>query len=88
MRSNHGLPSFKGDESAYADFTITDALACGKLAEWLSGTNNTLSKSTGASAKPGRFHIEVKATTGDDDEPFEMSGNQFRLVSVGLLFHQ
>jgi hypothetical protein len=88
MRSHHGLAPFKGDESDYADFTIVDPITCGKLAECLAGTNTTLSQPTSASAKPDRYHIEVKATTGDHDEPFEMSSNQFRLVSVAMQFHR
>jgi hypothetical protein len=74
-----------GDESAHADFTIDDANTASKVAKWLATGSSTSSQSTGGSIMPTRYHIEVKATSGKCEEPFSMSSNQNRLVSLTVL---
>lgn len=74
------IPSFTGDDSEYADFTIDNPAVIKKIADWLvtlGCQEADLSRSPDVT-----YHIEVK--TGAKDEPFSMSLNQVRLVSGDL----
>lgn len=73
MESDH--PPFVEKEKNYADFTYVDQ-SC-RLKAYLQEagleSNEEWSNST-------TYHLEVKSTTGDGNEPFHVSQNQLMMV--------
>ncbi|KAL9093859.1 MAG: hypothetical protein Q9165_003782 [Trypethelium subeluteriae] len=77
-RSLYGLPTFSERERDYSEFTVSDSSVTQAITNWL-----TLSGFTEANAWDGRemtYHLEVKTTTGECNDPFMMSNNQLDLA--------
>jgi hypothetical protein len=78
-RSKQGFPRFVEKEKDYADFTYKDTQKCfAKLIKWgaLKAANRCFNMDQIIT-----YHLEVKSTDNDCDEPYFMSNNQIEMVS-------
>lgn len=80
--------TFDGDDSQFADFTITDS--SGRLTDWL--VERGCKQAEAWVGKKGNnaitYSIEVKSTYGPRNEPFHMSQNQIDMVSCDVCGRQ
>lgn len=71
LRSEAGYPFFTEDEKDFADFTYLDS--SGHMKEVLQAANLDL---RGQWSSSTTYHLEIKTTSENCDDPFFMSQNQ------------
>lgn len=75
------MTTFEGDD---VDFTINGSDSVVKFTDWLIEGGHEEAAEWRDQAIT--YHVEVKTTTGEWDDPFTMSNNQVNLVSVSFLW--
>lgn len=78
MRDRAGLSQFLGSEGNFTDFTYKDP--DGRLTKLFLDQGFTQAKDWLASRPT--YHIEVKSTKNESEEPFFMSYNQLEMVRI------
>lgn len=81
MRSRRAdLSPFRGLEGEHSDFTLTSLDIAHRFTTWL--VSRGFEQAQLWLGMDLKYHLEVKTTTGDLTEPFMVSNNQMRLVSL------
>ncbi|KAI9685067.1 MAG: hypothetical protein M1822_005459 [Bathelium mastoideum] len=78
IRTRFNFPAMDNFEGDYADITIKEYDSVARFTDWLIAGGH--SEATQWKGQDITYHVEVKTTTGQCNEPFSMSNNQVRLV--------